>query len=419
MKKIAVLIALITVLSACDKTINKYYVYEPVYTDAETFRTPAAFETPRSFQNDGNIYFKDDYLFVVEPNQGIHFIDNSNPSNPVNIGFLNVMGCSGLAIKGNYLYITALVDMVIVDVSVITNPVEVGREEDIFPTALPLTEKNYPFKEIDKSKGIVTSFKVIRVKEEANTTSSPVWNNCFNCETMTFSSADASSGSGGGSSTGTAGSFAQMTIVNDHLYVIDMGINKLRPFNIGNPLSPQEGEASWLSWNVETIFPHGDYLYMGTTTGMMIYNTVDPMAPQYVGSISHARACDPVVVQGNYAYVTVRSGGSCGGDINQLDVVDVSDKSNPFLKASFNLENPHGLGIDGNTLFVCDGDAGLKVYDATNPEEAGDHLIKRFKNIQATDVIPLNGVVMVIGDDGIYQYDYSDPANLKLLSKLR
>src|SRR5690606_2672021 len=123
-----------------------------------------------------------------------------------------------------------------------------------------------------------------------------------------------------------------------------------------------------------------------------------------VSSLSHARGCDPVVVQDDYAYVTVRSGGDCGGDINQLDVIDVSNISNPILKKSFAMKNPHGLGIDGNTLFICDGDAGLKVFDGTNPLTVGNELLHQFKNIQATDIIPYNNVAMVIGDDGIYQY---------------
>ena len=158
---------------------------------------------------------------------------------------------------------------------------------------------------------------------------------------------------------------------------------------------------------------------MGTPSGILIYNTVNPNVPEYVSSLSHARGCDPVVVQDDIAYVTVRSGGPCGGDINQLDVIDVSNISTPVLKSRFQMENPHGLGIDGNQLFICDGDAGLKVFDASNPIDAGNNLIAKFKNIQATDVIPFGDVAILIGDDGIYQYDYTDVNDIKLLSKIK
>lgn len=414
MKRIAFLAFIVFAIASCDKAINKYKCYEPIYTDEATFRTPATFESPRSINKDGAIYFKDDYLFVVEPNQGIHFINNSNPSAPVNTGFLKVMGASGLAIRGDYLYITALVDLVIVDVSTISNPVEIAREEELFPTALPIMDKNYPTKTIDKSQGIVTSWKVIEVEEEDNLNQTPQWTGCLGCEMLTVNSMDAG---GGSSATGTAGSFARITIVNDYLYVLDEW--KLKSYNISNPTNLVAGQEVSVWWEAETIFPTDDHLYLGTTTGMMIYGLDDPSMPQHLGSISHARACDPVVVQDNYAYVTVRSGGPCGGDINQLDVVDISDKNNPILVHTVQLDNPHGVGVDGNTLFVCDGDSGLRVFDISNKTEVDQNQLKRFGNIQATDVIPLNGVAMVIGDDGLYQYDYSDPTNLDLLSTIK
>lgn len=159
---------------------------------------------------------------------------------------------------------------------------------------------------------------------------------------------------------------------------------------------------------------------MGTRTGMVIYETAsNPSAPTYLSVVSHMRACDPVVVQDNWAYVTVRSSSFCGGDINQLDIIDVSDVANPQLMKTYQMKEPHGLGIDNNTLFICDGSDGLKVFDATNPTEAGNHLIKRFGNIEAVDVIPYNGVAMVIGDNGIFQYDYSNPEDLELMSEIK
>src|SRR5690606_1133897 len=176
-------------------------------------------------------------------------------------------------------------------ISSIYSPVEVKREVDIFPTALPLMSKNYPTTTIDKSKGIVTSWNVVETKEETNL--EPQWTGCWGCEFLTINSFD----SGGGAGTGISGSFAQMTIMGDYLYVLDN--NRLKPYNISNPTNLVIGEEAWLSWDTETIFPYDGYLYLGTTTGMMIYNTANPASPQYVGAISHARACDPVVVEGN------------------------------------------------------------------------------------------------------------------------
>lgn len=157
---------------------------------------------------------------------------------------------------------------------------------------------------------------------------------------------------------------------------------------------------------------------MGTTTGMLIFSVANPNEPNQIGVINHAQACDPVVVKDNYAYVTIRSGNICGQNINQLDIIDISNLSNPVLMETFQMVNPHGLGIDNNLLFICDGSAGLKVFDATNPLTVGNHLLHQFDNITAIDIIPFNNVAIMISSDAITQYDYSNPAQIQFLSKI-
>jgi hypothetical protein len=412
MKKTLILFIAILTLAACqDKIHNKYIGCFPVYTDYETFRSSTQFIAPQPIKNNGNIYIKDQYLFIVSPDQGIHFLDNSNPSSPVNLGFLKIMGCTGMAIKGNYLYANSFIDLVVFDLTNVVSPVEISRVKDVFPQAVPLLEKNYPIAEsIDKSKGVVTAWEYRKVKEK--TSGEPNWINCINCDVMLVSSFESQNVSSG--STGISGSITKLTIINDFLYVMDYG--QLKPFNISNPNSLVSHQAVDTWREVETLFPYNNYIFMGTTTGMLIYNTTNPAAPEYVSSVNHLTACDPVVVQDNYCYVTVRSGTRCGSDLNQLDIIDISNIENPILMNSFNMENPHGLGIDGNQLFICDGAAGLKIFDASQPVSAGEKLLHHFKDIQATDVIPFNNLAIVIGENGIRQYDYSDPSDLKLLS---
>ena len=81
------------------------------------------------------------------------------------------------------------------------------------------------------------------------------------------------------------------------------------------------------------------------------------------------------------------------------------------------MENPYGLGIDNASLFICEGNKGLKSFDASNPLDI--KLQQHFKDINAFDVIPLNNILMVIGKEGLYQYDYTDKTNLKLLSVIK
>jgi hypothetical protein len=175
-----------------------------------------------------------------------------------------------------------------------------------------------------------------------------------------------------------------------------------------------------IGFGIETIFPYGNKLFIGSNNGMYIYDNSNPASPVQLSVYSHITSCDPVVVEGDYAYVTLRSGTPCQGFTNELNVVSVSNPSQPVLVKTYSMFNPHGLGIDRGTLFICDGDAGLKVYDASDVNAIDSHLLKHYGGINAYDVIPLRdkNVLILVGAGGIYQYSYSDPENIQLVSEI-
>jgi len=125
-----------------------------------------------------------------------------------------------------------------------------------------------------------------------------------------------------------------------------------------------------------------------------------------------------VVVENNHAFVTLRSGSLCTNANNQLDVIDVSNATAPKLLITYPFTNPHGLGIDNGTLFICDGTEGLKVFDAKDVMKITNNPLSHFKNIQSTDVIPHNKRLWMTGTDGLYQYSYADINNITLLSRI-
>jgi DNA-binding transcriptional MerR regulator len=176
-------------------------------------------------------------------------------------------------------------------------------------------------------------------------------------------------------------------------------------------------EDIYLGWNVETIFSYKDNMFMGTPTGMLIYSVKDPLKPTYASSVQHVFGCDPVVVDNDLAYVTVHSEANrCGQSANELMVVDVSDVSNPKQLVSYTMTSPKGLGIDNGKLFICDD--GLKIYKITEPQTLMANKIAQFKDMAGFDVIAYNNIVMMIAEDGIYQYDYSNENLIKYLSKI-
>lgn len=220
---------------------------------------------------------------------------------------------------------------------------------------------------------------------------------------------------------GQGGSMARFTIRDNYLYTVDE--NRLRLFDITEADKPQylKEKNQNLGWGVETIFVMDSLLFIGTQTGMIIYNVSRPDFPQQLSHVAHITSCDPVVASGNYAYVTLNSENVwCGRNSNELQIYDITDPTAPELKhTERGFEKPRGLGVDGNKLFLCDN--GLKVYDISDPlnpvwEDDLSH-IDQAKGIDTYDVIPLNGLLLVIGADGLYQFDYTGE-KLSYISKI-
>ena len=101
----------------------------------------------------------------------------------------------------------------------------------------------------------------------------------------------------------------------------------------------------------------------------------------------------------------------CGGGSDELNIIDITDLSAPELIKSYNMWGPYGLGIDGTTLFICDGEAGLKIYDAT--DDMNLELLEWFQDVETYDVIPLGGTAIVVGSGGLHLYDYTDPGDIR------
>jgi hypothetical protein len=160
---------------------------------------------------------------------------------------------------------------------------------------------------------------------------------------------------------------ARFACIGDYLYTIDD--NSLSTFNISDSSKIVPTSRISANWSrIETIFPKDSLLFLGSMQGMYIYNLKNPAKPEFVYLYRHVVSCDPVVVQGRYAYVTLRtdfSGNSCSRGFNQLEVIDVKTLTNPRNVGTYTMQNPRGLGIDGATLFVCDG-MDLLVMDASN-----------------------------------------------------
>ncbi|AXG72439.1 hypothetical protein KORDIASMS9_04713 [Kordia sp. SMS9] len=204
---------------------------------------------------------------------------------------------------------------------------------------------------------------------------------------------------------GQSGSLARFTILDNHLYTVDF-LN-LNVFDINDVENPILVNSVNVGFNIETLFSYKSYLYIGSRNGMFIYDATNFETPQFLSSVEHFTACDPVIATATHAFVTLKGGNQCGIDLNLLEVYDVTDVTNPILISQRNLAGPVGMGFYGDYLFVCDDE--VKIFDISDPENM--NLVHAI-NTESFDVIIQDNLLILVGELGVYQYAL-DPNNIQ------
>ena len=199
MKKILLnallLSATILTLTQCKKSPSaKYEMIQipKVISLAEMRSLPVGITKAQTATKTGKIYIYNDYLFINEPNKGIHIYSNTNLNNPVNISFLQIPGNIDLAVHNNILYADSYIDLLAFDITAINNIKLVKRTPEVFKQFLIQYAKET---------------KVLTYKDTLINTAA---NNNANKEVMFASTANSYSSSGKG------GSMARFTLLNDH-----------------------------------------------------------------------------------------------------------------------------------------------------------------------------------------------------------
>lgn len=418
LRYILLLVGIVLFAGCEDKIYETYLANTPVYKSYDELRASVHAESAREIVHPGKIYFKDNYIFINEEMAGVHVIDVSNPTDPQNVAFITIPGNVDIAIKENVLYADSYIDLVAVDVEDLSDIHEVGRVEDIFPYIVPEYDTDYRLGEIDEERGVVVGWEIKEESHRIEKRDYPIYYYDTYAEALMSDAGGISAGVGGSGSTfGVGGSMARFGLYDDYLYTVnDYQLYTIKIDDLENPVNAGVQSAGW---GVETMFVYDAHLFLGTMSGMTIFSLEVPSVPSYINQFTHITSCDPVVVQNDLAYVTLHDGGWCGRSVNRLDVIRMSSNYNSLnLIASYPMANPHGLGIDGDVLFVCDGDQGLKVFDAADPADITNNMLAHFPEIKPVDVIPLSNYLFAIGDQGFFLYDYSNLQNIQLLSEI-
>ena len=223
----------------------------------------------------------------------------------------------------------------------------------------------------------------------------------------------------GSGDTVLSGSYANMLTLGDFLYVLGNG--QLKTLSISDPAMPVEIDQKDIGFSVESLFISGANIFVGSPEGMFIYTIGEDGIPQFRSETSYDNfdliSCflDPVTANDDYAYVTLDNDASfdvCWRPAldDQMRVFDLTDLENPVLVNTLFMNNPKGIALDGEHLFVCEKENGLTVFELSNPIMPEE--IYKSEDFSAYDLIPANGLLMVVGQDTLHQFDYTDINNI-------
>jgi hypothetical protein len=394
--------------------------FKPIFATVEELTMDISIDPPLDYTQSGKVITYGDYVFVNSPNKGIHIVDNTDPSNPINKLFISLAGNIDMAIVEDHLYADMFSALVVLDISNIDEPIllEDYTVEDVFyfdqywnyPSLEELEAYEYDrvgYENTDMSQGIVLDWEIeIREEEVENY-------DMYYEGVAVMDSDDKSTEDGGSGQVSTAGSMTRFLPIDQFLYTISF--NELVLLELTSSHQPLRwGKLDTETW-AETLFRLNDILYVGSTNGMLMYDITDAGNPSYINRIEHFRSCDPVVADEAYAYVTLRGGTNCWTDLNELQIIDIQDSQNLSVVGRHILYNPHGLAVIGDHLIVCDGTAGVKVVDIadrTAPKILGTYPIDF-----AYDVIVSYPTALVVGEQVMYQYDISNLPELVKISE--
>lgn len=141
--------------------------HAPVYMSWKAFRQSARVVPPRAIKERGKIYSWGKFLFLSEPNQGVHVFDNTHPQAPVALAFIEAPGNIDIAGRGRYLYIDSFVDLLVFELTPKPFALRLMRRmKDVFPynyrqslpRRIPGGPSIWPARSY-KTKGVVVGWK--------------------------------------------------------------------------------------------------------------------------------------------------------------------------------------------------------------------------------------------------------------------
>ncbi len=352
-----------------------------------------------------DLYISGSKAYAAGNVSGVHVIDLSIPSTPeISGGFGISNTANGVAVSGNYAFVTGYNTLEVFDISS-PESLQVAGSVDTPGTAVKfkisgdyayVSDRDFGLQVIDLSNPL--DIQIV-------------------------------------GSVATPNPAGHIFISEDTAYLIDFEdfegyYNGIQMIDTSDPFTPQLGEfidlSSLASSGDEifgydrTVFVDSSYAYIarkiytdsGLQQGVLIVDISTPSNPQISGFLElDSRSVNDIIASGNYAYVSMYI--STPDDVtSQFGVIDITDPSNPQLVGY--LETPtytRNIFINGNFAYAAGNDLYvIDISDHTHPVLTGS--VSLPDDSLASEVFA-TGDYVYISDywKGVHTIDISNPAN--------
>jgi len=325
---------------------------------------------------------RDDYAYVADRLNGIHVLDVSDKSHPIEVGnFAIPAETHGLSLAGEYLYVAAQVaGLYIFDISDPANPEIVGIQETRCSANGVTVDGEYAY--------VADAIEGLCIIDVSEPTHPSIVGQCD-----------------------TPGDSYDVTISGHFAYVADYQ-GGLRIINISNPQQPTEtGFYPGLTPAVAVV---GRYAYMADVgRGFDVIDISNPADPIEVGNCVTRGNVFGVAIRDSLAYLAYYSGYGMG-------VVSISDPAHLTEIGGFDGGIlSRDIDLIENYAFLASDNAGLTILNALDPThialEGSYYPLGRAGRFAVKDSI----AVVCTGAHSFLLLDFSDPEHpVQLVSQL-
>ena len=414
MRKLFLLILLAIYVSSCTNDLGTsevtYTKASAVYGNIEEVRATPMVSSSEAINNPGKIFITENSLFIGEEQKGIHVFDNSDPTDPKPMYFMNIPGNREFFVQDGNIYAESYYDMLKIDITNLNQPRISDRVENYLNSRL-----------IDDNGEAVIGFDFETITRDISNDDYTFWEEFHQDDYVyydyknTVIPQSAIPVSFAGSGNNNSGSVNRITKAKDHVYLVHL--DKISVFSDVDGFDILETKFEF--FGMETIYPQEDKIFIGARQSVLIYDISQPENPQFFSSFQHGEACDPVYPFDEVAYLTLRSGDDdlCPGEENALVALDIREIIFPQSTKTIEMESPYGLSVIGDKLYVGEGTNGMKIFDISDKFQP--QLIKTIEGISVFDVIthPTDENMMLLaGPDGFGQFEIEENLDLTEVS---